>query len=142
MVLIKYDITVVPGYDKNTSVIGMNRAVLQLGQYIDQYSVGFHQGKQDHKCLTFATSVVHRNDIPSKYNYQAKTERGGFGINIHRSGKPQGHNVYNWSQGCQVFKLYSAWEQFINLCDRQISLSGKKTFTYTLIKQSEFDSFI
>jgi len=141
-VLLKYDITVVPGYNKNSSILGMNRAILQLGQYIDQYTIGFHQGKKDHKCLKHATSVVHRNDKTTKYNYQSKTEKGSFGINIHRSGKPQGNNVYNWSEGCQVFKLYSAWEQFINLCDRQISLSGKKTFTYTLIKQSEFDSFI
>ena len=140
-VLIKYDITVVPGYDKNTSTIGLNRAVLQLGQYVDQYSIGFHQNKQNHKCLKFATSVVHRNDTPDKYNYSASTQRGGFGINIHRSGNPQGYNVYNWSQGCQVFRLYAAHQQFMYLCDKQINLSGKKTFTYTLIKQSEFDSF-
>jgi hypothetical protein len=140
-VLIKYDITVVPGYDKGSTRIGTDRAILQLGQYVDQYQVGLHQNRSDHRCLKFATSVVHRNDNNNKYNYTSSTERGSFGINIHRSGNPQGNSVYNWSEGCQVFKVFSAHGQFMNLCDKQIKVNGKKTFTYTLIKQSEFDSF-
>lgn len=139
-VLHSYDITVVPGYNVGTDIIGNNRAILQLGQYIDQYRLGFHQGKSDHKCLKFATTVVHRNNNSKKYNYLAPTEKGSFGINIHRSGNPQGNNVFNWSEGCQVFKLYAAWSQFIKLCEKQESV-GKKTFTYTLCKRSEYDSF-
>lgn len=138
--LCSYDITVVPGYNNGTSIIGTDRAILQLGQYIDQYRLGFHQGKPDHKCLKFATTVVHRNNNPNKYNYLSPTEKGSFGINIHRSGNPKGNSVFNWSEGCQVFKLYAAWQQFIKLCEKQETL-GKKTFTYTLCKQSEFDKF-
>ena len=137
-----YHCTVVPGYDKGTKQIGSNRAVLQLGQYIDQYKLGFHQNNQDHKCLKFATSVVHRNNDSKKYNYSSRTEKGGFGINIHRSGNPQGNSVFNYSEGCQVFKEYAAWNQFIRLCEKQENVTNKKTFTYTLIKQSEYNSFI
>jgi len=139
--LIKYNVTVVPGFTKNTTTLEINRAVLQLGQYQDQYKIGFHRDRQDHPCLKYATSVVHRNDQAGKYNYAARTEKGGFGINIHRSGNPRGYNVNNWSEGCQVFELYSAWQQFMALCRRQEKISGKRSFTYTLIKQSEFDSF-
>ena len=140
--LVKYNITVVPGFAKGANVLSKDIAVLKLGQYVDQYSIGYHQGRKDHKCLKHATSVVHRNDTSSKYNYSSETERGQFGINIHRSGNPSGNSVFNWSEGCQVFKHYAAWEQFMKLCEYQISTTGKKTFTYTLIKQSEFDSFI
>lgn len=148
--LVKYDITVVPGFDKGSNIISrgtgkkphiLDRAILQLGQYIDQYKIGFHQNKSDHKCLKFATTSVHRNDLTTKYNYKSNTQLGSFGINIHRSGNPSGNSVFNWSEGCQVFKLYSAWQQFMNLCDNQVKKTGKETFTYTLIKRSEFDSF-
>jgi hypothetical protein len=139
--LVKYDITVVPGFNKGSNIIAQNRAILQLGQYIDQYKIGFHQGKSDHKCLKFATTSVHRNDLTTKYNYKSNTQLGSFEINIHRSGNPSGNSVFNYSEGSQVFKLYSAWQQFMNLCDNQLKKSGKETFTYTLIKRSEFDSF-
>ena len=136
-----YSCTVVPGWNKGTTQLASNRAILQLGQYVDQYKLGFHQNKNDHKCLKFATSVVHRNNDSVKYNYASPTNKGSFGINIHRSGNPQGNSVFNYSEGCQVFKEYAAWEQFIRLCEKQEVVSNKKTFTYTLIKESEYNLF-
>lgn len=136
-----YSCTVVPGYDKGTNRIGLNRNMLQLGQYIDQCKLGLHQNKSDHKCLKFATSVVHKNNDLTKYNFTSPTQRGSFEIDIHRSGNPQGNNVFNYSDGGQVFKEYASWEQFIRLCEKQESVSGKKTFTYTLIRESEYIAF-
>lgn len=138
--LMEYDITTVPGFKPKTNELPNNVAILKLGQYIDQYKIGYHQGKKDHKCLKYATSVVHRNDNKSKYNFKASTQTGGFGINIHRSSKTgSGINVNNWSQGCQVFKNVNQFNQFMNLCDKQ-SLS-KKTFTYTLCDLNDFNNF-
>ena len=141
--LVIYDITVVPGYDLHTTQIGAKRAILKLGQYVDQYKMGLHKNRPDHPCLTYATSEVHRPPtVKGSYDYSAPSQRGAFGINIHRSGNPTGFGaVYNFSEGCQVFNLYAAWQQFINLCNKQVSVSKKKTFTYTLCKQSEFNSF-
>ena len=35
--LVKYDITVVPGFNEGSNIIEQNRAILQLGQYITSY---------------------------------------------------------------------------------------------------------
>lgn len=139
-----YFCTVLPGYNKGTNKIGENRAVLQIGQYIDQYKLGQHKRVPEtkgHRALVDAVSVVHRNNDSNKYNYSAPTQKGSFGINIHRSGNPSGNTVFNWSEGCQVFRDYSAWEQFIKLCEKQESNTSRKTFTYTLIKESEYNTF-
>lgn len=140
--LMEYTITTTPGYKPKTSELPDKVAVLTLGQYVDQYKLGFHQNKTDHKCLKFATSIVHRNDKSNQYNYSAITSKGGFGINIHRSSQGgTSENVFNWSEGCQVFKNGNQFKQFITLCENQESSAKKSTFTYTLCKKSEFESF-
>lgn len=140
--LVQYSITTTPGFKPKTTELPDKVAVLSLGQYVDQYKLGSHQNKPDHKCLKFATSVVHRNDKSGQYNYGAITSKGGFGINIHRSSSTgSSENVYNYSEGCQVFKNINQFKQFITLCENQESIAKKNTFTYTLCKKSEFDSF-
>ena len=84
--------------------------------------------------------VCHRNNVKDRYNINAPTQKGGFGINIHRSSKTgSGINVNNWSQGCQVFKNINQFNQFMMLCERQ-TLS-KKSFTYTLCDMNDFNNF-
>lgn len=139
-VILDYQVTTTPGFRPKTNILPEKVAILALGQYIDQYKLGFHQNKRDHKCLKFSTNVVHRNDKKDKYNFFSITEKGSFGINIHRSSKNgSSENIYNWSQGCQVFKNSNQFDQFIKLCDQQDKI--KKTFTYTLIRKGDFDSF-
>ena len=140
--LFEYTITTTPGYKPKTTELPNRVTVLKLGQYVDQYKLGFHQNKPEHKCLKYATSIVHRNDKPGQYNYKAGTEQGGFGINIHRSSSTgSSENVFNWSEGCQVFKNINQFKQFIQLCENQVSIAKKDKFTYTLCRKSEFDSF-
>jgi len=140
--LMEYTITTVPGFKPKTTELPTKVAVLKLGQYVDQYKLDYHQNKPDHLCLKKATSVVHRNDKPGSYNYNAGTETGSFGINIHRSSKSgSSENVFNWSEGCQVFKNINQFNQFISLCKQQADTHKKATFTYTLCRKSEFDSF-
>lgn len=156
-ILRNYKITTVPGFKPGTNSLPNKVAILQLGQYVEQYKIGYHQnrtGKQggqadsngnlqpEHKCLKLATTVVLRNDDGSKYNFKANSERGSFGINIHHAGNPQSENVSNWSEGCQVFKNYNAHVEFMNHCEKQVSIAKKSTFTYTLVKKSEYDNFI
>jgi hypothetical protein len=140
-----YQITTTPGYKPKNKILPEKVAVLALGQYVDQYKLGFHQNNPNHKCLRNATSIVHRNDITDKYNYNATTSKGAFGINIHgqiaKDKEMECTNVFNWSEGCQVFKRINQFKEFIKLCENQESLSKKGTFTYTLCKKSEFDSF-
>jgi hypothetical protein len=141
--LIEYVVTTTPGFKPKTTELPKKVAILALGQYIDQYKIGLHQGRQDHKCLKYAKSVVHRNDKDGSYNYKASTEEGSFGINIHRSSKSgSANNVFNWSEGCQVFKKSNQFDQFIKLCEKQETLANKNTFTYTLCRKSDFDNFI
>ena len=140
--LLEYQITTTPGFKPKTSKLLDKVAVLKLGQYVDQYRLGFHQGKKEHKCLKYAKSIVHRNNKDARYNYNAVTQEGSFGINIHRSSsKGSSENVYNWSEGCQVFKNVNQFNQFIKLCEEQESTAKKNTFTYTLCRKSEFDEF-
>jgi hypothetical protein len=139
-VLQSYQITTTPGFIPKTNILPQEVAVLTLGQYIDQYKLGFHQNQKDHKCLKYSTNVIHRNDVKNRYNFFSITERGAFGINIHRSSKNgSSENVFNWSEGCQVFKNSNQFNQFIKLCEKQEKI--KNTFTYTLCRKSEFDSF-
>jgi len=140
----EYLITTVPGYAPGTTTLPKNVAILNLGQYIDQYKLGQHQNRTDPSwlCLKYATSVVVRNDKDNTYDYGGPTDKGQFGINIHRSGIPQGNSVFNWSMGCTVFKNYNGFQQFIGFCKNQVSIGGKSTFTYTLIDQSQFDNFV
>ena len=141
--LLDYQVTTTPGFKPKTKSLPNKVAILALGQYIDQYKLGLHQGRKDHKCLKYAKSVVHRNNKDGSYNYKASTEEGRFGINIHRSSsKGSSENVYNWSEGCQVFKNINQFKQFISLCEKQVSLANKDTFTYTLVRKSEFDEFV
>jgi hypothetical protein len=141
--LYEYTITTLPGFEPRKSKLPSLVSILKLGQYVNQFKLGFHQGKTDHKCLKFAKTVNHMNRNPDQYDYNSTTNTAAIGINIHRSNKSgSGLTVFNWSKGCQVFKIANQFGQFISFCERQVSEGQKSSFTYTLIKQSEFDAFV
>jgi hypothetical protein len=151
-----YMVTTVPGYKPGTNQLPDKVAILQLGQYVDQYKIGYHQnrtGKQggqidskgnlqaEHKCLKLAYSVVLRSKDGSLYDYSSPTDKGSFGINIHHAGNPQSENVNNHSEGCIVFKSYNGHVEFMKYCENQVTTAKKSTFSFTLVKKSEYDSF-
>jgi len=141
--LYEYTITTLPGYVPRQQQLPDVVSMLKLGQYVNQFKIGLHQGKADHKCLKFATTINHVNKTVDRYDYNSKTNRAAVGINIHRSNKSgSGLTVFNWSKGCQVFKIASQFEQFMGFCEKQESEGRKNSFTYTLIKQTEFDTFV
>lgn len=139
--LLEYQVTTLPGFVPKTELLPKNVALLALGQYVDQCKMGFYQNDKNHKYLSIDTCVIHRNDSQDRYNFKSKTETGNFPISIHRSSdKGSAENVFNYSEGAQVFKNVTQYNQFISLCELQ--LKKKSTFTYTLCKLTDLDKFV
>lgn len=155
--LLEYQITTMPGYFPQSytsleSFLQPQCMLLSLGQYVDMckldtytvhhdFEISNNPPKKD-KCLTADKVTVHINDSKKIYNYKSETMDMDLFVLLHKSSDTSAENVYNYSNGAQVFKIASQWEQFLTLCENQISLSKKDTFTYTLCKQSEFDNFV
>lgn len=138
--LVEYQITTTPGFVPKTELLPKNVAILALGQYVDQCKMGIYQNDKNHKYLSISNCVIHRNDVQDRYNFKSNTETGSFPISIHRSSESSSENVFNYSEGAQVFKNITQYNQFITLCESQ--LKKKNTFTYTLCKVSDLDKFV
>jgi hypothetical protein len=109
-------------------------AVLAHGQYANAYELGLHKGLPNHPALRQCGKLTiyrdgNRDDIAEE---TGDTVRGYFGINIHRSDN-RITKVDTWSAGCQVFHRTEEHTELLRLC-RQ---SGRKTFTYTLLKEAQ-----
>jgi hypothetical protein len=160
-----YKITTTPGFEPKSSVLpnGPNNggvAMLVYGQFIDKWKIGYHQNRTgkpggktksdgslapEHKCLKEATTAHVRN-TPSGTGYllpgAKQPQTGAIGINIHHSNETGvTTNVYNWSEGCQVFASKNQHLEFLELCEQQVSKTSKGRFTYTLIPQKDFDNY-
>jgi hypothetical protein len=59
----EYAVTTVPGYKSRSSSYRTNVKHTKVKVNTLSSKIGYHQNKLDHKCLKFANSVVHRNDI-------------------------------------------------------------------------------
>lgn len=138
----EYSITTVPGLVPGSKNLPDKVAILRSGQYYEVIRLGNYQGKENYKCLIFDSCDVHRNDKLDRYNFNAPSERGQFAITIHASSEVSSSEfVFNYSEGSQVFKNKNQYDQFIKLCESQIQVSKKITFTYTLCDKSEFDKY-
>lgn len=110
-------------------------AILVPGQYRGAWRLGFHQGRKEHPALVQAAPVeVWRdNNLDDVANYGGPTQKGMFGVNIHRAG-PDSKLVESWSAGCQVFRRQADHKKLIELCRKQQELhAGWDRFSYTLI---------
>lgn len=118
----------------------LGTAVLKPGQYVESHSIGFHQGKPDHRCLRqTGTLIVYRDNDKDLYAEETGFEdKGtGFGINIHGANRNiETKLVNNWSLGCQVFNDWNHKEEFMDICDKYKTVTNNK-FTYTLIKEKQ-----
>lgn len=139
----KYQITTVPGLVPKTEFLPENVAILRLGQYVDQLSMGNHQGDINHKSLNFDECAIQRNKDIKSYDYTSPTEIGKFPISIHRSSETSSAEyVFNYSEGDQVFKSVNQFDQFMGLCQKQVEIGKKETFSYTLCSKTEFEQKI
>jgi len=107
-------------------------AVLKPGQYVDAYQLGLHQGKYEALVQRKPVIVYRDNDKDETAEEQGKEDTGLFGINIHRA-NPNAISslIEKWSAGCQVLNNPQEFNKLIEICKG----SGKKTFTYTLLRE-------
>lgn len=111
-------------------------AMLQAGQYVDAYALGYHRGQ--YRALVQVRPVKIRRD----YNRNAKLDfmngkvyEGLFGINIHRA-RSYGTTlkIDKYSAGCQVLDNADNFKELIDLAEYHASLYGNK-FTYGLLDE-------
>jgi len=107
-------------------------ACMVPGQYRGAWQIGDHRGKP---ALVQVRPIKmyrdrNRNEI---YDFDPSTISEGLsGINLHRAGASS-TRVDKWSAGCQVWAKESEFEEFIELCRKQVNVNGYRTFTYTLL---------
>lgn len=101
------------------------------------YKLDLHAGKYLALCQRLGPVQVYRdNDKDDKYDLDPSTiDEGMFGINIHKAGL-NSTEVNGWSAGCQVFKRYNDYKDFLYVCKTASKIFGNK-FTYTLINKSD-----
>jgi len=146
--LLEYQLTTMPGFVPKTDSLPDGVGMLALGQYIDQLKLDTYivdasttPYKTD-RCLKVGECIFHINDTNDKYNYKSNKIKAKSIVLIHRSSNGIADYVFNYSGGAHVFKNSTQYDQFLDFCDKQVKLSNKAVFTYTLCKQSEFDSFV
>lgn len=67
------------------------------------------------------------------------TDRGHFGINLHRSGDQSSSTVNGWSEGCQVFQKISEFNELMGMAEVAAS-KGQKKISYFLTNQNVLDN--
>jgi hypothetical protein len=114
-------------------------AILKSGQYVDTYAIGMHRNKYEAVIQTLKpVEVIRDNDRNALINYFAPTEKGFFGINLHRAsvGKNNPDVISKDSAGCQVFRDETDFQLFMNMARKSRDAHGNK-FTYTLIDERD-----
>jgi hypothetical protein len=107
-------------------------ARLVPGQYRATWCIDKHQGKYDALCQRLGEVTVWRDGNKDLKFDEVKTDKGIFGINIHKAGTDSTW-VENWSEGCQVFKRVKDFETFMFICKKAAKIHGNK-FSYTLLE--------
>jgi len=107
--------------------------VLCPGQYRGAYEIGAHRGKPG--LIQSGPVTVWRDyNRDAKIDRQGETDHGLFACNLHRSGKSS-TRVDKWSAGCQVLSRSDDMDELMDLCRKQVTLTGFETFSYTLLDQ-------
>ena len=111
-------------------------AILKEGQYRGVYKIGKHRGKYDALVQTGGRVTVWRdNDKNDVLDMEPGTEDSGYhGINLHKAGS-NSTSVDRWSAGCQVWANADDFACFMDICRKQVSERGWRTFTYTLVAE-------
>lgn len=149
-----YSITSEPGvfYQKNL-LNSEGCAVIESGQWINAYSIGFHKGYDGtklnpktntpypaHRALLLTGHIMIKRDkdmdgIAGNSGTVAKGD--GTGCNIHGAIRSDVTKVVGpWSAGCQVFAAWKDKEEFLDLCEKYRSVNNN-TFTYTIVKEDQ-----
>lgn len=107
-------------------------AVLKPNQYVDTWSLGLHQKKYEALVQIKPVEVYRDKDLDIIAEETAITDKGLFGINIHRANETMiSKFIDKWSAGCQVLNDPDDFKELIHEC----RISNKKQFTYTLLRE-------
>jgi len=162
-----YKVTTTPGFEPKSTELptgpgNKGVAMLVYGQFQDKWKIGFHQNRTgkpggklkkdgsgslypEHKCLREAvTTHIRHNASGTNYNKPGEKtpETKAIGINIHHAGETGiTTNVYSWSEGCVVFASKNQHDEFMQLCEQQVTKTNKGRFTLAIIPKKEFDNF-
>lgn len=109
-------------------------ARLVAGQYRSAYILGLHKGKYQALRQNKPMKVYRDPDKDLVFD-ENKIQEGIFGINIHKAGK-NSTLVENWSEGCQVFKVETDFNEFMKICNAAVKVHGPN-LTYTLIETTD-----
>ncbi len=109
-------------------------AVLCPGQYRGAYEIGKHRDKYEALTQVGPVKVWRDPNRDKKAEAWGEPEEGFFGINIHKAGKVS-TRVDRWSAGCSVFQRERDFEEFMDICRKQVSFNGFERFTYTLLDE-------
>ena len=124
-------------------------AIVKEGWHPDVWHHGLHGGKypalrQDENVTKPITITRDKTQFgQSGNNYELRifsdtTESGYPYTNMHRSGDKQGNAVNGWSEGCQVFKYKSEFDEMLGMANFATS-KGQKRFSYFLTNKTVFD---
>jgi len=107
-------------------------AVLKPGQYLDSWKLGLHKGKYKALVQAKPITVFRDGDKDIIAEETSVTDKGLFGINIHRANPSAiSRFIDKWSAGCQVLNNPSQFNMLIEKCYD----SKLPTFTYTLLNE-------
>jgi hypothetical protein len=114
-------------------------AILVPNQYRGVWELGGH-GKTKYTALTQRkgeVEVYRDADKDNEYDMiEGNTEKGYFGINIHRASQGERETVDGYSAGCQVIQNSDEFDVFIEICKKSEKYWGN-SFSYTLLNQSD-----
>jgi hypothetical protein len=110
-------------------------ARLVPNQYRRTYRIDKHQGKYDALCQRLNEVTVWRDRNRDDTFDEITTDKGMFGINIHKAGRDSTW-VENWSEGCSVFKRAKDFDEFMAIVKKAAKIHGN-SFTYTLIESTD-----
>ena len=104
------------------------------GQYRGSHAIGLHKGQ--YTALVQQRNITVYRDANKDMTFdESIKETGVFGINIHHAG-PDSTLVENWSEGCQVFKRISDFDEFMLIITAASKVHGN-SFTYTLLDSKD-----
>lgn len=107
-------------------------ALLKPNQYVDTWKIGLHQGKYEALVQAKEVVVYRDNNKDDKADESSVTEKGIFGINIHRANeKMVSKFIDKWSAGCTVLNNPADFKKVLDLA----KASKKSLFTYSLLKE-------
>ena len=108
-------------------------AILKAGQYRSAWRIGLHKGEKPALVQDSPVTVWRDGNRDALVDIGLDSETGTFGINIHRAGVSSSV-VDKWSAGCQVFASNAGFDDFMALCQKQVSSGAGSRFTYTLLE--------